>query len=72
MNVAAFQRAGLGHDSSVVMPNKLFTDLSRKLPAQETANDIPVRRIGWTGSSRYPVAPTVLAHVRDADTYARD
>jgi alpha-1,3-mannosyltransferase len=67
MNVAAFQRAELGLDARVVTLNRLFTDRSRKLPAQEMANHIPVRRIGWTGSSRYPVAPRVLTHVRDAD-----
>ena len=28
---------------------------------------MPVRRLGWRGSSRYPIAPAVLRHLRDAD-----
>jgi len=37
------------------------------LAARETIDGIDVVRIPWKGSSRYPIAPSVLDHIRDAD-----
>lgn len=51
----------------VVTLNSLFSDPERLLAAEETIDGIDVVRIPWKGSSRYPVAPSVLNHIRDAD-----
>lgn len=56
-----------GHAVRVVTLDRLFTDPLKRLPARETIDGIDIVRIPWTGSSRYPIAPSVFAHIRDAD-----
>jgi alpha-1,3-mannosyltransferase len=56
-----------GYRIRVVTLNSLFSDPGRELPAREMLEDIEIVRIPWRGSSRYPVAPSVLSHIRDAD-----
>jgi len=51
----------------VVTLNSLFSDPGRVLADHETIDGIEIVRIPWKGSSRYPVAPSVLKHIRDAD-----
>jgi alpha-1,3-mannosyltransferase len=51
----------------VVTLNSLFSDADRVLAERETIDGIEIVRIPWKGSSRYPVAPSVLGHIRDAD-----
>lgn len=51
----------------VVTLNSLFSDPDRVLADRETIDGIDIVRIPWKGSSRYPVAPSVLEHIRDAD-----
>jgi alpha-1,3-mannosyltransferase len=51
----------------VVTLNSLFSDPGRVLAERETIDGIEIIRIAWKGSSRYPVAPSVLTHIRDAD-----
>lgn len=51
----------------VVTLDRLFTDPGTRLPAREVVNGIEIVRIAWRGSSRYPLAPAVFRHVRDAD-----
>jgi alpha-1,3-mannosyltransferase len=60
------QRAD-GIDARVVTLNRIFTHPHARLRAQETIGGIPVTRIPWLGSSRYPLAPGVLGAIRDAD-----
>jgi alpha-1,3-mannosyltransferase len=62
-------RQGLraGYRIRVVTLNSLFSDPGRALPDRETIDGIEVVRIPWKGSSRYPVAPSVLGHIKDAD-----
>jgi alpha-1,3-mannosyltransferase len=62
-------RQGLKHGFRirVVTLNSLFSDPSKVLADRETIDGIEIVRIPWKGSSRYPVAPSVLKHVRDAD-----
>lgn len=57
----------LGLRPSVVTLNRLFVEPDRLLPAREVIDGIPVTRIPFRGSSRYPLAPSVFAHLRDAD-----
>lgn len=56
-----------GYRVRVVTLNSLFTDREHLLPQHETIDGIDVVRIGWHGSTRYPIAPSVLEHIGDAD-----
>ncbi|MFC3162067.1 glycosyltransferase family 4 protein [Ciceribacter thiooxidans] len=56
-----------GYRVRVVTCNSLFTDRERSLPALEVIDGVEVVRIPWSGSTRYPLAPQVLRHIRDAD-----
>jgi alpha-1,3-mannosyltransferase len=60
------QRAD-GIDARVVTLNRVFTHPHARLPAHEIIGGIPVTRIPWRGSSRYPLAPDVLGALRQAD-----
>jgi alpha-1,3-mannosyltransferase len=51
----------------VVTLNSLFSDPALVLADRETIDGIEIIRIPWSGSSRYPVAPSVLKHIGDAD-----
>jgi alpha-1,3-mannosyltransferase len=56
-----------GYRIRVVTLNSLFSDPERMLADRETMDGIDIVRIPWKGSSRYPVATSVLSHIRDAD-----
>ncbi|HML30663.1 MAG TPA: WecB/TagA/CpsF family glycosyltransferase, partial [Hyphomicrobium sp.] len=47
--------------------NRRFQDLDTVLPSQDDVGGIPVRRIPFRGSRRYPIAPKVLSHLKDFD-----
>jgi alpha-1,3-mannosyltransferase len=65
--LAATQVAN-GHIVRVVTLDRLFkTDKPGKLPPRETVAGIEINRIPYFGSSRYPIAVSVLKHIRDAD-----
>ena len=66
LNLVKVQRQRLGIDASVVTLDRVFGHPER-LPATEMVQGVPVRRIGWHGSRRYPVAPAVLKAIRQAD-----
>ena len=51
----------------VVTLDSLFSDPELRLAEREIIDGIEVVRIPWLGSSRYPLAPSVLSHIRDAD-----
>lgn len=52
----------------VVTLNRLFdTATPQKLPASELLDGIEIVRIPYFGSKRYPFAPEVLRHIKDAD-----
>ncbi|MFA6964384.1 glycosyltransferase family 4 protein [Bosea sp. (in: a-proteobacteria)] len=57
----------MGFRPSVVTLDRLFSDPGRLLEREELIDGIPVRRIPYRGSSRYPLAPSVFAHLSDAD-----
>lgn len=56
-----------GYRLRVVTLDRLFTAPDRRLPPNETIDGIEVVRIPFRGSMRYPLAPLVLRHIRDAD-----
>lgn len=65
--LAGEQRRRLGHDVTVLTLDRLFSARDRRLPANETIDGVRIVRLAWTGSTRYPLCPQVIAHVRDAD-----
>ena len=56
-----------GFSVSVLTLDRSFRNPVARLADAEVIDGIPVRRIPYIGSSRYPVAPAVLRHVQDAD-----
>lgn len=56
-----------GIRSSVVTLDRQFSRLDEKLPAFADYHGIPVRRIPFRGSTKYPLAPRVLQQLGDAD-----
>lgn len=63
--VLALRDAGI--DGSIVTLDRNFQQLGKKLPAEDSFQGIPVRRIPFAGSTRYPVAPSILRHLDGAD-----
>ncbi|HSI39664.1 MAG TPA: glycosyltransferase family 4 protein [Xanthobacteraceae bacterium] len=61
----ALRRAGI--EVEVVTLDRVFGDAGAALPAVAQVEGIPVRRIPYRGSTRYPLAPAVLRHIGDAD-----
>lgn len=55
-----------GDDVAVVTLNRVFGTETR-LPATEMVDGVKVIRLPYAGSRRYPIAPSVLLHIRDAD-----
>ena len=64
----ATAQAKAGNRVRVVTLNRLFNDPNRqKLPASQRLDGIEIRRVPFFGSTRYPIAPAVIRHIRDAD-----
>ncbi len=61
------QLCARGYRVRVVTLDRLFTAPDRKLPDREVVDGIEVVRIPFSGSSRYPIAPGVFRHLKDAD-----
>ncbi|MBT9566921.1 MAG: glycosyltransferase family 4 protein [Thiobacillus sp.] len=66
-NIALHQKSQHGHQPVILTLDRVFRDSDRVLPSRETVDGVPVIRLPYRGSSRYPLCPAVLAHVRDAD-----
>lgn len=69
---AVFNLAARQHDSGriaarVVTLDRLFSRPGQALAREARVGGIGVRRIPWRGSPRYPIAPTVLREIGDAD-----
>ena len=56
-----------GHEVRVLTLDRIFTDPDTRLVAREDWMGAQVMRFPYRGSMRYPFAPAVLGHVRDAD-----
>lgn len=57
----------LGLRPSVVTLDRLFSRPDLMLPSSEVIDGIPVTRIPFRGSTRYPLAPAVFSHLGSAD-----
>jgi alpha-1,3-mannosyltransferase len=56
-----------GYRVRVVTCDRLFTAPGMALSPHEIVDGVEVVRVPWSGGSRYPLAPKVFAHLRDAD-----
>lgn len=56
-----------GHEPAVITLDRLFRDRGHPLPPQEEVDGIPVRRLPFAGSCRYPLCPKVLGLLDAAD-----
>lgn len=66
-NIATRHHA-LGEDEvEIVTLDRLFRGDGARLPAQAAHLGLPLRRLPFSGSSRYPLCPRVLGAVRAAD-----
>lgn len=66
LNVARQHRAS-DVEAEVVTLDRVFTDPATRLAREDEYEGLPIRRIAYRGSSRYPLAPSVLAALRSAD-----
>lgn len=67
LNIARQHRAVTGDDVRVVTLDRLFTAPATTLAKQARYEDLPITRIPYRGSTRYPLAPSVLAALAPAD-----
>lgn len=63
----ALEQIAKGDDVRIVTLDELFTRRGVKLPERETREGIAIQRILFRGSSRYPLAPSVLRYIGDAE-----
>lgn len=66
-NIARQQVDQHGQIPTIVTLDRLFTKQDEFLPRKETIDGIRVIRLPYAGSSRYPLAPSVLRQLADAD-----
>jgi alpha-1,3-mannosyltransferase len=55
-----------GVRTRIVTLNSIFQS-GERLARQQIVNGIPVTRVPWIGSRRYPIAPSVLRELNDSD-----
>lgn len=67
LNIARHHRELRGDQVEVVTLDRLFTGSAEPLPHSDIHCGIPVKRIAYRGSTRYPLAPAVLGAIRGAD-----
>lgn len=67
LNIARQHRAVADDDVRVVTLDRLFTAPATTLAREAHYEDLPVTRIPYRGSTRYPLAPSVLATLGAAD-----
>lgn len=65
-NIARTQRDLHGQAPRVITLDRVFRQ-PEVLPTDEVIAGIPVHRLAYSGSERYPLFPSVLNHVGDAD-----
>jgi alpha-1,3-mannosyltransferase len=56
-----------GCDVRVLTCDRIFSRPERRLPEDDELDGIKIRRSPFHGSSRYPIVPTLLAELGDAD-----
>ncbi len=66
LSLARAQRERFGIDARVVTLDRVFGN-PEILAHQDNVAGVPVHRLSWIGSSRYPLAVSVLRHLQGAD-----
>jgi alpha-1,3-mannosyltransferase len=66
-NLVQHQQSESKYEPYVVTLNRVFREPNTQLPQQETLDNIPVKRLSYRGSERYPLCPQVLKSLRKAD-----
>ncbi|MGP4842520.1 glycosyltransferase family 4 protein [Marinobacter sp. 1Y8] len=66
-NIAASQLEKTGQEARVITLNRLFRNGNDTLPQEEMVDGVPVVRLPYMGSSRYPLCPQVLGEIKKAD-----
>ena len=56
-----------GHDVRIVTLDRLFTQRDARLPHEEQRDGLSITRLPFAGSTRYPLAPSVLGALGDAE-----
>lgn len=65
-NIATHQKRN-GQDARIVTLDRLFRNTEQRLPEQEEIGGIKITRLPYYGSSRYPLCPRVLSHLKSSD-----
>ena len=63
----ARQQRKQGLSPQVVTLNRMTRGSAKRWPPRDVVEGIPVRRVGFFGSPRYPIAPGVLSGLSDCD-----
>ena len=56
-----------GHDVRIVTLDRLFTQRDARLPHDDMRDGVKITRLPFAGSTRYPMAPSVLGALGDAE-----
>jgi len=66
-NLVEYQQTETRYEPTVVTLDRVFREPNVALPHSETLGGIPVQRLSYRGSERYPLCPQVLNTLRGAD-----
>ncbi len=66
-NIASSQQATGRQNASIVTLNRLFRNSDELLETEDMVDGVPVTRLPYRGSSRYPLCPSVLRAIDSAD-----
>ncbi|SEK80522.1 alpha-1,3-mannosyltransferase [Pseudoxanthomonas sp. GM95] len=67
LNVARHHQAAGNDEVEVVTLDRVFSQPELRLASTAQHGTLPVRRLSWRGSSRYPLTPAVLRAISSAD-----
>lgn len=67
VHALSVQQRSAGIEADVLTLNREFGDAHNRLSENDVVDGVPVRRINYWGSRRYPIAPGVLAHLKPYD-----
>lgn len=66
-NLVQYQHKSTKYQPYIVTLDRVFREPNQTLPAYEMLDGIPVHRLPYRGSERYPWCPQVLKTLREAD-----
>ena len=66
-NIVQHQLRSGQKNTRIITLDRLFRNNTEKLPTKEIIDGIEVIRLPYYGSSRYPICPSVLGEIKEAD-----